>query len=88
MKLEVINPFVKAAIDVLHSELGCEVSRGKLSMESGLVTEHDINALVGLTGEVQGTVLYGLSMVTGQAMISLMMGQPCLQFDSLAQSGI
>jgi CheY-specific phosphatase CheX len=34
MKVEFINPFVKAAIDVLRSEIGSEVERGKLRLET------------------------------------------------------
>lgn len=88
MKVEFINPFVKAAIDVLRSELGSDVERGKLRLESSPSSNHDIAVMIGLTGKAQGVVLYGMSLETGRKIVSHMMGQDCEDFDALAQSGI
>ena len=88
MKLEFINPFVKAAIDVLRAEVGSEVERGKLRLENSPSSSHDIAVMIGLTGSAQGVVLYGMSLATGKNIVSKMMGQECEEFDALAQSGI
>jgi chemotaxis protein CheX len=88
MKLEFINPFVKAAIEVLRAEVGSEVERGKIRLETSPSSCHDIAVMIGLTGNAQGVVLYGMSLETGKNIVSQMMGQPCEEFDALAQSGI
>ncbi len=88
MKVEFINPFVKAAIDVLRSELGGEVGRGKLHLETSANSSHDVAVMIGLTGEAQGVVLYGMPLATARNIVGKMMGQDCQEFDALAQSGI
>jgi|GEM_PF-20078 len=88
VKIEFINPFVKAAIDVLRSESGGDVERGKLRLETSPSSSHDIAVMIGITGNAKGIVLYGMSLQTGKDIVSKMMGQPCDEFDALAQSGI
>lgn len=88
MKVEFINPFIKAAIDVMRSELQSEVERGKLRLETSPSSSHDIAVMIGLTGDAQGVVLFGMSKETGMKMVGQMMGQECSEFDALAQSGI
>jgi chemotaxis protein CheX len=88
VKVELINPFVKAAIDVLRSELGKDVERGKLRLETGGNASHDIAVLIGMTGDCKGFVLYGMNLDTGKGIVGKMMGQECDEFDELARSGI
>ena len=88
MKVEFINPFVKAAIDVLKSEIGSEVGRGRLRVEATQTSNHDVNVMIGVTGAAQGIVLYSMSSETARGIVGQMMGQPFEEFDSLAQSGI
>jgi chemotaxis protein CheX len=88
MKVEFINPFVKAAIDVLKSEIGSDVERGKLRVESGKSVAFDVNVMIGVTGAAQGFVLYGMDSETAMNIVGKMMGQPFDEFDALAQSGI
>ncbi len=88
MKVEFINPFVKAAIDVLKSEIGSDVERGKLRVESSKSATFDINVMIGVTGAAQGFVLYVMDSETAINIVSKMMGQPFEEFDALAQSGI
>lgn len=88
MRVEFINPFVKAAIDVCKSELGSEVERGRLRVEASPTSSHNISVMIGVTGAAQGIVLYGMSVETAKAIVGKMMGQPFEEFDSLAQSGI
>jgi chemotaxis protein CheX len=88
MKVEFINPFVKAAIDVLRSETGSEVERGKLRLETSASTAHDVAVMIGITGKARGIVLYGMTTEAAKNIVSKMMGQECDEFDALAQSGI
>ncbi len=88
MKVEFINPFVKAAIDVLKSEIGSEVERGRLRVESSQSSNQDVSVMIGVTGAAQGFVLYSMSSDTARGIVGKMMGQPFEEFDALAQSGI
>lgn len=58
MKAAYIQPFVTAAVNVLRSELGTEVKRGQLALETTYYSMNDIVVLIGITGEIEGTVVY------------------------------
>ena len=88
MKVEFVNPFIKAATEVLDAELGGDSKRGNLRLEKSSVTTNEITAMVGVTGNVSGLVLYSMSQDTALGIVSRMMGQDLTEFDALAQSGI
>lgn len=83
-----MNPFVEAAAEVLEKEVSATVERGTLSLQKSAMTSDEITVLLSLVGQVQGVVLYGLSIKTALNLVSKMMGQEFAEFDNLAQSGI
>jgi chemotaxis protein CheX len=88
VKVEFVNPFIKAATEVLDTELGGESQRGNLRLEKSSVTSDEVTAMVGVTGNVSGLVLYSMSQTTALGIVSRMLGQDVTEFDALAQSGI
>ena len=51
-------------------------------------TTQQVTIITGVNGEVEGTVLYGMSLVTAQKVASAMMGQPIQKMDDMAWSAI
>lgn len=88
MKVEFVNPFVAAAREVLEKEVGCAIERGNLNLHNSAYTNHEVTAMIAVTGAVQGMVLYGLKQQTACAIVGRILGQPFEEFDELAQSGI
>jgi chemotaxis protein CheX len=88
MRTEFINPFLQAATEVLEAELGTTPRRGTIGLEKSVNTSNDITAVVGVTGDVLGVVLYVMNEATGRAIVAKIMGQEFPEFDDLAQSGI
>ncbi len=88
MKVEFVNPFLEAASEVLDSELGGEARRGTLRLQKTAVTTDEVTAVVGVTGTLQGLVLYSMSQATALRIVSRVMGQEFEAFDAVAQSGI
>ncbi len=88
MKVNFMNPFIEAAVEVLQIECGTQVERGNLSLHKSALTTDEVTVLLSLIGQVQGVVLYSLSVKTGLELVSRVMGQPFPEFDSLAQSGV
>jgi chemotaxis protein CheX len=88
VKVEFVNPFIQAASEVLDSELGKEAARGVLRLQKSAFTTDEVTALVGVTGTLNGMVLYSMSESTALGIVSKMMGQDFDDFDALAQSGI
>jgi chemotaxis protein CheX len=88
MRTEFITPFLQAATEVLEAELGTMPRRGSIGLEKSVYTSNDITAVVGVTGAVEGVVLYVMSEATGCGMVAKMLQQDFPEFDDLAQSGI
>src|SRR4051794_33471208 len=76
-KAEHLEPFVAAARDVLEQELGTEVESGKLALVSGASTTHEVTAIIGITGQLTGMAMYGMSEETALAIVGQLMGAPC-----------
>lgn len=87
-QLRFLNPFIRAAADVLEKEVGAQTERGPVGVERTAHTTQDVTALIGVTGRVRGVVAYGMSDETARTIVGVMLGEPCPVFDELAQSGI
>ena len=74
MKVEFVNPFLEAASEVLDAELGGEALRGTLRLHKTAVTTDEVTAVVGVTGTLQGLVLYSMSQATALRIVSRVMG--------------
>jgi chemotaxis protein CheX len=88
MKVEYINPFVVASSSVLEMVLGHTPEKGALSMQPVPFTSQQCNVVCGVTGQIQGNIIYGMSMITADQIASAMLGQPIKTFDQLAASAI
>jgi len=88
MNVVYLNPFVDAANQVLSAEVQATAERGSLALQRSALTAEEITVLISMIGDIQGVVLFGMSIQTGLEMVSRMMGQKCSEFDNLAQSGI
>jgi chemotaxis protein CheX len=88
MNVLYLNPFIDAANEILHAEVQTKAERGNLTLQKSAMTAEEITVLISMIGDIQGVVLFGMSIKTGLEMVSRMMGQTCTEFDNLAQSGI
>ena len=88
MKVEYINPFVNAAYGVLEQVLGHAPTKGSLSMHTEHLTNQQCNVIYGVTGAIQGWIVYGMSMTTADKIASAMLGEPVITFNQLAASAI
>lgn len=83
-----INPFITASFSVLSMVLGDVPSRGTPSAQANNATNQQINVLVGVVGEAQGHVIFGMSTETAKNIASTMIGAPATSFDQLEASAI
>jgi len=88
MDIRFINPFIRAATEVLQKEINAEVTRTDTSLYRGATTSDDITILLGVTGDVRGAVLYQVSEATAKQLLSEMVGRPFAVWDELAESGL
>lgn len=88
MKVEFIEPFVKSVFSVLETVTGDKPERGQLALRNATFTTQQVTIMAGVNGEVEGSALYGMSMVTATKIASAMIGTPVLELDDMATSAI
>lgn len=88
MNVEYIRPFALATVRVLEAELGVKASRGELSIHRGNFTTQEVTVLIGITGDVEGSVLFGTDRATVNRMVTAMIGEEHEVFDETSQSAI
>ncbi len=88
MRVEYINPFVETAFNILQEVLGGEVRRGDLYLKSTSMPVMGVAALVGLAGDVEGRVLFDMTMETALNIASKMNGERLSEFDALAKATV
>jgi len=88
MKAEYVNPFVQASFSVLETVLGARPTKGQMSAQPSTFVSEQCNVIYGVTGQVQGQVIYGMSLTTADNIASAMLGSTIKEFDALAASAI
>lgn len=88
MKAEYINPFVAGAFHVIKAVLDVEPVKGKLDVRPNIFTSQQCNVIMGVTGKIEGQVIYGMNLITADRIASHMLGQQIRTFDHLAASAI
>lgn len=88
VNVNLINPFVTASFSVMSTMFNEAPQRQPLSVMPQCITSHQVNAIVGVTGQITGHVIFGMSLQTADRLASAMIGTPIKVFDSLASSAI
>lgn len=88
MKVQFINPFISAAHDVFDQITQKSLSLGPPTLKTGATTSHEVNVIIGVTGNIGGQVIYSMEYPVAMAIAGAMMGKPLISFDEIAQSAI
>ena len=75
MKEEYVNAFLAPAKMVWDKELGQTLEFAKAEMVSDQFTSEDVTAIIGISGKLEGTVLYGFPQDTAKAVVDTMVGE-------------
>lgn len=90
MKIEYINPFIESAIYVLEqlNIKDINVEKNKLKVLIEPISSLGVAALVGLTGQLKGRVIYDMDEVTALNIVSKMNFEEFKTFNEMARSTI
>lgn len=88
MRVEFVNPFVTAAYSVFETVMGSRPERGQLALRNTTFTSQQVTVMAGVSGQVCGTALYGMSLVTAQKIASAMIGSEVTTLDDMAWSAL
>ena len=88
MKEEYVNAFLAPAKLVWQKELGCALDLIRAEAVSNQFTTDQVTAIIGVSGRLEGNVLYGFSDSTAIAVASQMIGEPVAKLDDLGLSAL
>ncbi len=88
MRVQIVNRYVQAALDVISKETGAEAKRGGLLLEGNPYTTEDVTAVVGISGSLTGSIYLSMTEPTALKIIGSIIGQETTELDELGQSGI
>lgn len=89
MKAEYINPFLESARIVIEQVASVRPSTGQLGVKDVKFVENYIWIQIGMTGQMQGDIVFGLHEDVALRMVSAMMGGFTItELDEMSRSAI
>jgi len=88
MKVEYINPFYQATLDVFRVMLNLEPERGALRAVDDLAPVSEANVGIGVTGALRGTLLYSFPKTMALEMVRIMSGMEMNKLDAFVTSAL
>lgn len=88
MRAEYINSFYQATRDVFHLMLDIDIERGNLALAEGMVSSKDANVVLGVTGDLKGTILFSFPKDMTLEMVKIMCGMEMEEIDSFVSSAL
>ena len=88
MKQEYVNPFLTPAQMVWQKEFGCALKIQNAEAVSHQFTTDDVTAIIGISGKLEGNVLYGFSEDLVKEIIRRMVGEEMSARDPMALSAL
>jgi len=88
MKMELIQPFINAADAVLAQGLQSPMAIGNLSMEEEAYRRKGVAALVAVTGDIEGRIIFDLDPQTAVRVASQFAGAEVPESDGLVRETV
>jgi len=89
MKAEYINPFLESARNVIEQMVQIRPSTGQLTIKDIQLVDHHVWIQIGMSGQMNGNIVFGLSESVALKIISAMMGGFVItEIDEMGKSAI
>jgi chemotaxis protein CheX len=88
MKMELIQPFINAADAVLSQGLESPMAIGHLSMEEEAYRRSGVAAVIQLTGDIEGRVIFDLAPKTAAKVASHLSGTEVPESDDIVREAV
>jgi len=89
MKAQYINPFLESASTVIQQVCNVPITRGELTVKDVAFYDDHIWIKIGMTGQLEGDVIFGLHNQVALRVVSAMMGGfPIEELDEMGKSAI
>lgn len=88
MKVEYINPFFRATQDIFERMLDLKTEKKSVSVVDEMIAGQEANVIIGMTGDLRGSVLYSFSKDMTLDMVKIMSGMEMDSLDSFVTSAL
>ena len=88
MKQEYVNPFLTPAQLVWQKEFGCALKIQNAEAVSHQYTTDDVTAIIGISGKLEGNVLYGFTEDLVRQIVQRLVGEEVDPRDQMALSAL
>jgi chemotaxis protein CheX len=88
VRYDYVNPFVSSAREILEEVLSGRIEAGKIRLSPAPVSSRGVTAIVGVTGEGEGRVLFDMSRETALGIAGEMNDEPQGELSSLAKDSL
>lgn len=79
--IDYINPVISATQNVFDTMLGVTPKRSGLKLKVDSIPDHDVSAVIGLTGQVQGTIVLSFAKQVALSVLEKMLGSEATEID-------
>lgn len=86
--INVVEPFVRALRNVFESIIGTTPVAEEATERKSTFTTQQVTVIAGVSGDVAGTVMYGMSFATAQNIAGAMIGTEVEELDDMALSAV
>ncbi|NLJ78273.1 MAG: chemotaxis protein CheX [Tissierellia bacterium] len=88
MKVDHINAFYVAIQEIFKLMLDLDVEKGELRIVEDMVSSKDANVLLGITGDLKGSILFGFPKHMALEMVNIMSGVDMDEIDTFVSSAL
>jgi chemotaxis protein CheX len=88
MNAKIINPFFTATQKVFDRMLDLTIQKGKITLVEDMVPGKDANIIIGMTGDIYGSVLFSFPKDMTLEMVKIMSGMELEEIDVFVSSAI
>jgi chemotaxis protein CheX len=88
LKVEHINPFIRATRETFSTMVKTEARPGKVALRTGREAHADISGIIGLSGGAKGSVALGFPRISALKIVSAFVGEKTVTLDETAVDAI
>jgi chemotaxis protein CheX len=88
MRLDFVRTFIDCTSQLFRELIGPSVDVNSMSMKPSPVAGREVMAIIGLTGEAQGRVIFDMDLFTAVQLAGHMLGEPSPGMTPLVRSSI
>lgn len=88
MDVKYLNPIISATDSVFKTMLSLEPKKGDISVQEDLVTDKEANVIIGMTGDIKGSIVYSFSQPMALKVVEAMSGMEMKKLDKFVTSAM